>query len=170
VTVNPLGGSGEEDRDTWCTPKWFADLLGPVDLDPATNERSHIQARRRCYGRTVGTADDGLAIAALVDPTARVFINPPYSRGSVIAWVGAYSHVDFMFLVRFDSSTEWFSQLISYARYAWLPLGRRMEFEPPPGVEASSSPFPHAIITRSAPPQPLLAHGVLFKVEDLPWL
>lgn len=147
-------------RDAWCTPREIAELIGPVDLDPCSNERSHIQAANTLCGRS---ADDcGLSIAPVMPSWIRAFINPPYSRGQVIRWVDAYLHVDFMFLLRWDPSTTWFKRLMSAKPYIWF-FQNRIEFEPPPGVQSSSNPFPHALYTRSVPNGNLLAHGVLLR-------
>src|ERR1051326_7590870 len=35
-------------RNCWCTPKWIAKLIGEVDLDPCSNERSHVRAMWKC--------------------------------------------------------------------------------------------------------------------------
>lgn len=127
-------------RDSWCTPKWLADALGPFDLDPCSNERSHIQAAVKLDG---SPDKDGLARPAVV--SERVFINPPYSRGQVSRWVDYYKgHWDSVWLLRFDPSTAWFRELVQRVGYLFFPKDR-IEFEPPPGVDASSNPFPHAL-------------------------
>lgn len=140
--VNALGGSGEPARDEWCTPAWVAEMIGRFDLDPCSNARSHIRATARY---SLDDGDDGLALAAKVAPTARVFVNPPYSAGSVAKWVSAYGHTRFCFLLRFDPSTEWFCVLYARSLLVAIPRGRRINFEPPPGVRASSNTFPHAL-------------------------
>ena len=43
-TGNVRGGTGDPVRGSYCTPKYVADAVGPVDLDPFSNEHSHIQA------------------------------------------------------------------------------------------------------------------------------
>src|SRR5262245_47299566 len=73
--VNVHGGSRELSRGAWCTPKWLADLIGPVDLDPCSNPRSHIQAAEHWM---LELGQNGL----LAKPSSvyRVFINPPYEH------------------------------------------------------------------------------------------
>lgn len=141
--ANVHGGTGEPDRGTWCTPAWLAERIGPVDLDPCSNPRSHIQAARSCQ---LERGEDGLAIASSIPSSARVFINPPYERGAVVQWIRAYAHTRTIYLVRFDVSTDWFVELYRSARLVAIPRGRRVNFEPPPGVTGSSSTFPHALI------------------------
>lgn len=137
-----LPSTDEPDRDTWCTPKWLADAVGEFDLDACSNERSHIRSRA-VYRLADG--DDGLRDAASVPPSWRVWINPPYSAGQVIRWVRAYRHTRFVFLVRLDPSTEWFGEMYAASEALMVPRGKRIDFEPPPGVKASSNPFPHVL-------------------------
>lgn len=171
--VNPAGGSGDaEGRDGYCTPKWLADLIGPVDLDPCANERSHIQAAEHYYGD--GADGDGLALGPGVSPNATTFINPPYGKsagsgGTVKRWVDGYKHTRFIFLLRFDPSTAWFDELIKVTNYLWFPSKQspesRISFEPPPGVKTSSNPFPHALYLRERPNAALIAAGRVFVPE-----
>jgi hypothetical protein len=180
VTVNPAGGSGDkEGRDSACTPKWLAELLGKFDLDPCSNPRSHVQAQKRLM---LESGDDGLWLydktgepglikerqirgkgandfygidrTAIIGKTCYVFINPPYARGQVIRWVKHWRHTRFCFLLRWDPSTEWFGELICHCTHVWFPA-RRINFEPPPGVTFSSNPFPHALYLRD-PDQEML--------------
>jgi hypothetical protein len=128
------------DRDSWCTPKWIADAIGPWDLDPCSNERGHVRAGRAFR---LDRGEDGLALAASVEPGVRAFVNPPYS--DVPPWVRAYKHAAFCFLLKFDPSTRWFAELYAATALVAIPRRRRVAFEPPPGVRASSNPFPHAL-------------------------
>lgn len=159
--INPAGGSG---RGTFCSPAWLAALIGKVDIDPCSNERSHIDATHRFSLAT--PEDDGLEVAARVSPAAKSYVNPPYNDGEVIKWVRAYRHTDFMFLLRFDSSTEWFAELLQETRYLWFAYRARIDFEAPAGVETSSNPFPHALYCKSMPNAALLQHGYVLEVTD----
>lgn len=167
MTTNVHGNSGDESRGTWCTPKWLCELMGEFDLDPCSNERSHVQAARR-YTLPVF---DGLSYWSTVAASQRVFINPPYSQGQVIKWVWAYAHTDFTFLLRWDPSTAWFRELIygaslhGRARFAWFPTGRRINFEAPPGVKASSSTMPHALYMKKEPNAALKKHGLTVELK-----
>lgn len=140
----------EPDRSTWCTPEALAIKLGPWNLDPCSNERSHIIAAKTFDLDRRG--QDGLRLARYVSRSTRAFINPPYSRGMVEQFVDAYAHVAFCFLLRFDPSTEWFRKLIARTELV-LVLADRINFEPPPGVvphHKMSNPFPHALFYRRA--------------------
>lgn len=160
--VNPIGGSG---RGSFCTPSWLTKLIGPVDFDPCANAHSAVQAKKRCFGLG-DPSDDGLAVAGSVPKAWRVYVNPPFNAGEVLKWVNAYAHTDFMFMLRFDPSTIWFAELIKHTRYLWFPYRKRINFQPPPGVEASSNPFPHALYCASKPNDALLAHGYVLEVTD----
>ncbi len=169
--VNVHGGSGDINRGTWCTPKWLAQLMGRYDLDPCSNPRSHILCDERWM---LEKGDNGLlpkwVHAIITDPGhrgLRAFINPPYSKGQVIEWVNAYCHTDFTFLLRWDPSTAWFHSLIQHTRYVWFPLGRRINFEPPPGVKASSSTMPHALYLRNEPNAALQAAGLVLTIPEI---
>lgn len=130
------------DRDTWCTPKRLADAIGKVDLDPCSNERSHIRSR---FTYRLDRGEDGLELAHEVPASYRVFINPPYSAGQVAKWIAAYAHTRFCFLLRFDPQPRWFAQLWEHVRCVLVPRGDRVQFEPPPGADESSNQFPHAL-------------------------
>src|SRR5580704_4676708 len=135
------------DRDSWCTPLWLAVALGHWDLDPCWNERSHVRVGRAF---SLGADQDGLELANAVSAQAKTFCNPPYSRGNVERWIAAYKHTRFCFLLRFDPSTHWFAELYAASELIAVPVGRRVNFEPPPGVRASSNPYPHALFFRCA--------------------
>lgn len=143
----PAQNDGMSARDSWCTPAWITNAIGKWDLDPCSNDRSNVRALTRF---SLVDGDDGLALAATVEPERRVFINPPYSLGQVIRWVRAYAHTRFCFLLRFDPSTAWHCELYQHTSLVAIPHGRRVNFEPPPGVRASSSVFPHALYFRDA--------------------
>lgn len=135
----------EPDRDSWVTPKWIADAVGPWDLDPATNVRSHIQAARTFM---LERGQDGLALARYVGKDTRCWINPPFSRGQVIRFVRAYKHTNFCFLLRLDYSTDWFAELEPSVELILVPKNQRVAFDAPPGVAPSSTPFPHGLMYR----------------------
>lgn len=163
-------------RNCWCTPKWLAELIGAVDLDPCSNSRSHIVASARCISEE-RDIDDGLAFEpgycrwatgqTRVWRNWRVFINPPYGSGQVIRWVRHYRHTRFIYLLRWDPSTEWFAELLPECDYVWFP-DCRIDFEPPPRIHESSNPYPHALFLRDPPDdliQRLKTKGFLFRVD-----
>jgi hypothetical protein len=133
------------DRNTWCTPKPLAEKLGKFDLDPCSNDRSHIKSK---FSYRLERGEDGLVLAREVPKNYRVFINPPYARGLVLKWILAYAHTRFCFLVKFDPSTDWFAELAKRTKIVCFPKGDRVEFEAPPGVPPdmqNANPFPHGL-------------------------
>ena len=153
-------------RDSWCTPRWLAIALGKFDLDPCSNMFSWVDSPRFL---TPDVGDNGLPPDTepgaylwqppdQLDPTLhrvsqmdRVFINPPYSRGQVLRWVRHWASSNFTFLLRWDPSTRWYTELMCCTSLVWFPH-RRIDFEPPPGITASSNPYPHALYFKFRPP------------------
>jgi hypothetical protein len=149
---------GTSTRGSWCTPKKYADAVGRFDLDPFSNERSHIHADRHCM---LERGDDGLACAGtlpgafLLDgrysqsgPCWRVWLQPPYDI--VTAAIRHYKHTRFAALLRLDPSTRWFGELYAASELILVPRADRIQFDPPPGVKASSNPFPHGFFYKHA--------------------
>lgn len=152
TTPRETGNDPESpDRDTWCTPKWIAEALGKWDLDPCSNARSHIESKRAFDLEARG--QNGLELASKVKASARVYVNPPYS--DVLPWVRAYGHTRFCFLVKFDPSTVWCTELLANTSLILFPKkveerSARIAFEPPPGLKASSNQFPHGLFFANA--------------------
>lgn len=155
--ANVAGGSGEVERGTWCTPKEVADDVGPWDPDPFTNPRSHVVAAVRCMLEDGGnglvdpeepgsyrSGRDGIRQVAL--RSDRVWIQPPYTI--VDRAIAHYGHTRFCALLRFAPDTRWFQRLIAVSSVVAIPLGWRLDFEPPPGIPQSSNPYPHALYYR----------------------
>lgn len=167
LRVNVSGGSGETDRGSWVTSKRWADAVGPWDLDPFSNPRSHIVAEHRCMledggdglaelghpgcwtsGGSMNAAGDWTSdigttlLSGIADESTRVWIQPPYSIVEDV--IAHYGHTRFCALLRLDSSTGWFAALWERTQVIALPKGTREFFEPPDGVEASTNPQPHA--------------------------
>lgn len=171
--VNGNGGSGDPTRGTYCTPAKYAAAVGPWDLDPFSNPRSHIVARESCQ---LERGDNGLLdpgypgaylLAGADRPVAPFDIHDDEaiiaaaSRGrrraseSTRVWIqppysiveqaiAHYGHTRFCALLRFDPSTEWFAALWKLTKVVAIPFGERLEFEGPPDIETSANPYPHA--------------------------
>lgn len=133
---------GDPDLDTWCTPLIITNAIGPVATDPCSNNRSTVQARRTFQ---LDRGEDGLILAPTVSLDEIVFVNCPYSRGQVIKWVRAYGGHRFIFLLRLDTSTKWFAELMDVTATICVLREQRTAFAPPPGVKPSSNVFPHAL-------------------------
>jgi hypothetical protein len=131
-----------------------------VDVDPCSNPYSKIPARAHLM---LETGDNGLPPTSmpqgshihggrtvLTNRDTTAFINPPYSRGQVLRWVTHWGFTNYVFLLRWDPSTEWFKVLMRSAACVWIPH-QRVNFTPPPGVSSSSNPFPHALYFKQMP-------------------
>ena len=151
--ANVNGGSKEVDRGNWCTPKAWAERVGPWDVDPFSNPRSHIVADATCQlergdnGLPPDILEGGYLVAGVgqfhANKNTRVWLQPPYEI--VLEVLAHYGHTRFGALLRFDPSTEWFCRLYSLSALVCVPRRQRIEFEPPPGVKASKNPYPHAL-------------------------
>lgn len=133
------------DRDSWCTPKSWAERLGGFDLDPCSNDRSHVDA---IYSYRIERGENGLKLGTskwMDGASVKTFINPPYS--DVMPWITAFKHTRFCFLLKFDTSTKWFHELYRVTGLVCVTR-KRIAFEPPPGVKGSSNQFPHAFFYR----------------------
>lgn len=151
--ANVLGGSKEIDRGGWCSPRAWAQRVGPFDHDPFSNPRSHIVSTTRSMLEDGGNGLLNLDAAGswrcgttrvigCADENTSTWIQPPYEI--VLAAIAHYGHTRFCALLRFDPSTEWFRRLYRLTALVCVPR-QRIDFEPPPGVKASKNPFPHAL-------------------------
>jgi hypothetical protein len=151
-------------RDTYCTPLWFAELMPEVDLDPATNPRSHIRSRAQYM---VERRQNGLKLPW----RGMLWLNPPYSNPDPWALKlydesNAGRVTDAGILVNVDSSTLWWRAFTHVCRNM-LMLTRRVAFDAPPGVDLSGSHVaqrPQALLAtdgfRAKCEPELDAHGV----------
>ena len=130
--------------DSYNTPKWIADRVGTFDLDPCSNDRTHIRARQ-----TYALPLDGLSLPWV----GRVWLNPPYSNP--LPWMeklhnerAAGRVTESLVLVKLDVSPKWWHTLTNpaYGRFdAWF-FHKRLQFDPPPGVKTSSNNFSSVLI------------------------
>jgi hypothetical protein len=152
--ANVHGGSREKKRGAWCTPKDWAEAVGHFDGDPFSNPRSHISSDWRCqledggdgFGdKTPGSFRLANGLLGRAGEDTKIFGQPDYRF--VLEAIAHYGHTRFCFLLRFDTRTKWFRQL--YALSGLVCVARKIEFEPPPGVDASANPFPHALFYKN---------------------
>jgi DNA N-6-adenine-methyltransferase (Dam) len=87
------------DSQSWVTPKWIIDALGPFDLDPcAADPRPWDCARRNV---TEGGLDTPWA--------GRVWLNPPFDRYQVGRWISRLAdHGSGTALLHARTEAEWF--------------------------------------------------------------
>jgi len=120
----------------WYTPPEYIeaarDVLGQIDLDPASSERANAIVRAtRFYDMEM----DGLA-----QPWhGRVWMNPPYAKGLIERFTARLSDAiesgeitEAIALVNNPTETRWFQNLLRRASALCLPLGR-IHFMDPEG-------------------------------------
>ncbi|MGN6107257.1 MAG: hypothetical protein ACTHU0_19270 [Kofleriaceae bacterium] len=170
------------------------------DLDPFTNPRSTLRAAYACmlerggdgFGLdqrhipgsfciapgVIGSCErpccgsevTARVIRMVADATWRVWIQPPYDI--VAEALAHYGHTRFVALLRLDTSTAWFERLYTeLCEVIMVPRRDRLEFVPPPGVKASSNPFPHGLYYRHAEDAPaaISAMCLPWPTPNYPW-
>lgn len=177
LSLGALGGlclapdALEEQRGAWCSPPEYTAAAGRFDLDPFTNPRSTLLADHQCM---LERLDDGFGHVRIPTPPrgsyavsgepgryyiagdgyhiatadTLTWIQPPYEL--VLEALAHYGHTRFVALLRLDTSTVWFQQLWDLVEVIMVPKRDRLEFVPPPGVKASSNPFPHGLFYKRA--------------------
>lgn len=120
--------------DEYCTPPWLTPLLPPVALDPASNPRSTVRARRTY---SLEKRLDGLKLPW----HGAVFLNPPYSDPLVwmqklIEELTTERCAEAIVLCKLDSSTEWWHVLNSFGAPELWAFDKRILFDEPPALIA----------------------------------
>jgi hypothetical protein len=149
--------------DSWCTPKWLADLLGRFDLDPCSNERSHVQADVMLQleptiapENTGSVLDDMAALGKYLkrrqgDGLAHewgrssTFVNPPYSNPLPWALKLRDHEGPWCALLKLDPSTRWWAALMD-ASPTVAPFRKRIKFEGAPGEPTMTANFPSVLV------------------------
>lgn len=142
--------SNVKESDRWVTPGWLTALLGRFDLDPASNPRSTVQARRSYQ---LERGEDGLTLPW----RGSVYLNPPYS--APLPWCERLVRHDgpWCALLKLDPSTRWWATLMTDG-VRWSALRRRVKFSLPDRRDATP-PFCSALVYRDwSPSEELSAH------------
>lgn len=141
----PLAGEIPMNSDSWCSPPEIADQLaqfwGHADVDPCSNDRSIIKARK---AYTWG----GLHLPW----GAKSYANWPYSTNDPWADKAIYEMrirtvTELVILCTAAVGTRWWSKLMVSPRInPRVIFTKRIPFLGPDGVKLSSSPFDPALI------------------------
>lgn len=103
--------------DTYITPQWIVDALGPFDMDPCCPP---IMPWRTAE-RMIHYPEDGLA----AEWHGRVWLNPPYSREGIGKWMAKMAaHNNGIALVFARTGTEWAQEARRVATAALFMKGR----------------------------------------------
>ena len=148
VTARPMTDGSKLTSDDWVTPKWLAALLGPFDLDPCSNARSHISAVEMCtLDGAIASESANVFLDGLTHDwrDSSIFCNPPY--GSVMPWAAklAEHRGAWCALLKFDPTTRWFATLMT-ANPIVSPFRKRIKFEGTPNMTAN---FPSVLVYRA---------------------
>lgn len=127
--------------DSYVTPRWLAEMLPTVDIDPCSNYRSWIKAH---WAYSLEKGLDGLKLPW----RGSAFINWPYSSPRL--WAAKTMNelasgvcTQAIVLCKLDPSTSWFRRMVSFDSLAapgeilceapdlWL-FDKRIQFEEPP--------------------------------------
>jgi DNA N-6-adenine-methyltransferase (Dam) len=117
----------------WITPAWIIAAVGPFDLDPCAADPRPWDCAR------VNWSTHGLER----DWFGTIYLNPPYSRYEVSAWVSKLArHNNGVALLHARTETEWFKPVWQHAAVI-LFLADRIHFHRPNGTrEAANSGAP----------------------------
>jgi len=128
--------------DSWITPKWIIDDLGPFDLDPCQCVPQPWTCATEAYTRD----DDGLAMPW----TGRVWLNPPYgpATGDWLAKLADHGKGTALIFAR--TETEMFVSWVWKRATAILFIEGRLYFHHPDGRKAKGN---------SGGPSVLVAYG-----------
>ena len=114
---------------SWITPKWIIDALGPFDLDPCAADP-----------RPWDCAVENWSYDGFGKPWhGRVWLNPPFHRYEVADWVRALAtHGHGTALLHARTEAEWFEPCWAHAT-AILFLADRLYFHYPDGRRAEAN-------------------------------
>jgi hypothetical protein len=140
----PAHNRGNHTTDSWITPKWLIDRIGPFDLDPC----ACIPQPWPCASRQYTIEDNGL----LQPWKGLVYCNPPYGKQTA-AWLDRMAlHGNGIVLVFARTETKMFFNAVWGKCDAILFLRGRLTFHFPDGDGSKAG-------HNSGGPSVLIAYG-----------
>jgi len=148
-TIESVAPAATRTNNNLCTPEWIwrriVEHLGPIELDPCSNEWSSVPANTRFSGPAHGCVD-GLTVSWIACG-GLVYVNPPYGRGHLRQWAQkcvaeAVGGVEIVALVPCSPDTAWWQSCLPTVR-AIAYLRSRVSFE---GGEHGSGSFASALL------------------------
>jgi hypothetical protein len=106
LRVNRFACDRTVGEETWLTPQYIVQALGPFDLDPATPPNMPWQTATKMLTKS----DDGLK--ASWKPESFVFHNPPYGRVIGLWMEKAANHGNGITLTFARTDTAWFHKSV----------------------------------------------------------
>lgn len=152
------------DRNEWCTPSPYIEAVravfgGYIDLDPASTSRAnhHINARRYFtkensaldkdwgpLGRVTATSLNAEQVG--LQPPVTIFLNPPYGRGLIDAFVDKFIREWYedkieqaIILTNNSTETKWAQNLLRSAKAICMPDHRIQFKHPDPSLKGKAS-------------------------------
>jgi phage N-6-adenine-methyltransferase len=143
-------------NDEWYTPPYVLeavrDVLGEIDLDPASSYEAQKRVRANHY---FTDAQDALA----QHWWGRIFLNPPYSRGKIgkfvdklLEEINAGRAKEVILLVDNCADTQWFRKAARAATTVCFTEGR-IKFITPEGKAPGSPPKGQCFLYYGAHPE-----------------
>lgn len=156
--INAHTAASDHDGDAWGTPPEWIELartvIGPIDLDPASNERAQMLVRAKRY---YSKENSGLKQPWHADS---LWLNPPYSPELVGEFAGRWCDVveagqvgAALMLVNNATETVWFQRSLRSATSVCFP-SKRIAFIGADGKPVSGARQGQAIFY-SGPKHPL---------------
>lgn len=148
--VKRAGAAGQS-WASWNTPQVVLDCVarvGGIALDPCSNDASIVVAHRAIKPPQDGLTADWGALAY----DGLVFVNPPYGRGELSAWIEkceaeARGGCEVIALVPASTGSNWFhGALVSAAALVLWGPGRISFGNPPPGEAIARPSIDSAVI------------------------
>lgn len=115
---------------SWVTPKWIIDALGPFDFDPCPSRHGQPWPCARAAAEGDGLAQHW---------QGRVWLNPPFDRYVVGDWINKLAeHGTGTALLHVRTEADWFEPVWRSAS-AILFLADRLYFHYPDGTRAKAN-------------------------------